>query len=154
MYRLIYLLMIISVSSCGSSRATLIPQRGFKIGPSTVVCISQHYLASSLEAAMLQMGVQVVPYEFALTKTIQTEQSQSTGLSSTKRTESYTGIEVPAAILIQIDGYDSMQFRFIDMKTQRLLAVYQYRVDPNYESVFTKSAITRFKKLIQPYIVH
>ncbi len=153
MYRLILPIICLLLSSCGSSKSKLVAQKGFLLNKSSVVCINNHFMAAELESVLINLGIQVVPYEYAMSKAIRTEKSTQDIQGYEKRTESYQEITVPAAIYIDIQGYDSMTFRFIDMKSQRLLAVYTYKVDPYYESTFTKSPLKRFVHDIKPYIV-
>jgi len=118
-----------------------------------VVCISEHPLSSQLESELLGLGIQVVPYEFARSSVISEEKGQSSDDHYTKVKQDYAETSIPAAIFIKIEGYDSMRFRFIDMETQRLLAVFMYKVDSYYESPLTKSPLKSFRKAIMPYIV-
>jgi hypothetical protein len=150
MRHILYLSLVIIVSSCSSSK--FIPSANFYLDSSVPIVVESHPISSEIEAVLLELGLNVVPSNYIIPKSLtEGKESVNNGTSNYKE-EKYNAKYIPAKIFIEISGYDSMNFRIIDSETKKLLAIYKYRVDPNYESVLTKSPLKGFAKEIKKYI--
>lgn len=147
---LLICLLLTSIIGCSSSK--FIPSRDFHLDSNTPIIVEKHPISPDLEAVLLEIGLNVVPNDYILTKSTTEGTEDSNNGTVRYREDKYTSSYVPSRVFIEISGYDSMRFRIIDSETKRLLAVYKYNVDPDYHSIFTRHPLNGFAKELKKHV--